>query len=140
MDERRIESPISFQNDFKSLDELEKLANLGLKRAEKLGSMAVELAPDRQLLQNITAHLAVIDKDIYAWELIHPDLAPLAIHFRIDKGNIEKDDLMSLARKARTLYSDLKRRAGKFGILLRLIEQSLFQTQQSPIGKMMEIL
>jgi len=134
------ETSISFQDDCDSLDKLEELATLGLQRAETLAHAASQTHPDRQLLQNITAHLAVIDKDIYAWELTHPDLAPLAIHFRIDKGNIDNDDLKSLAYKAQTLYGDLKRRAERFQTLLRRSEQFLAHKRQSPIGKVMEIL
>ena len=114
--------PMTFEDDCRSLDKLLNLASLGVQRADIMAKMAVNSRPDLNLLQNITAQFVVIDNDIYDWELMHPDLAPLAIHFRIEKGNIENDDLQSLARKAGFLYGDLKRRAERFQSLLRETE------------------
>ena len=111
-----IES-MSFQSDLESLSKLEELAAMGIERATIMSNLASK--PDLQVLQKLTAHFVIIDRDIYHWELNHPDLAPLAIHFRIDKGNIENDDLTSLANKAGALYGDLKRRAERFQQILQ---------------------
>ena len=134
------EDPISFREEIESLNQLQRLAALGLLRAQVMAKTAAEVYPDLNLLQNITAQFVVIDKDIYAWELTHPDLAPLVIHFRIEKGNIEHDDLKSLAQKAESLYSDLKRRAERFQAILLETEKFLGEKQQIPVGKVMEIL
>jgi ADP-heptose:LPS heptosyltransferase len=109
--------PISFQSDLESLNKLMELASMGIERATIMSNQASK--PDLKVLQTLTAHFVIIDRDIYNWELTHPDLAPLAIHFRIDKGNIEHDDLVSLANKASTLYGDLRRRAERFQQILQ---------------------
>jgi ADP-heptose:LPS heptosyltransferase len=134
------EDAVSFQEGCDSLDRLQRLAALGLQRAQIMAKMATEDHPDLKLLQNITAHFVVIDKDIYGWELSHPDLAPLVIHFRIEKGNIERDDLTSLSQKAESLYGGLATRAKRFQMILRETEKFLMEKQQSGIGKVTEIL
>ena len=116
---------LSFQEDLASLDKLMELASMGLERAEIMIESSKNPNPNFTVLQNIVAHFVIIDRDIYEWELTHPDLAPLAIHFRINKGNIEQDDLNTLSGVAKSLYSDLKRRAERCQHLLQVTEQTL---------------
>jgi ADP-heptose:LPS heptosyltransferase len=134
------ENPITFQHDIESLDKIIELASLGVERAAMLTDIATAPNPDLQQLQRINAHLVVIDNDIYDWELTHPDQAPLAIHFRIDKGNIEHDDLMSLAHKAKSLYGDLKRRSQRCQQLLSATEQIIALHQLETEMPSVEIL
>ena len=140
---QNVESPsgaMTFVDDCRSLDKLLNLASLGVQRAEIMEKMAANPRPDLNVLQNITAQFVVIDKDIYDWELMHPDLAPLAIHFRIEKGNIENDDLQSLAQKAGSLYGDLKRRAERFQSLLRQTDFYIQDIQEINKKQLVEIL
>jgi len=122
-----LTEPMSFQSELESLNKIQELASMGIERATIISNQASK--PNLKILQTLTAHFMVIDRDIYNWELTHPDLAPLAIHFRIDKGNIENDDLASLANKAASLYSDLKRRAERFQWILQTTELFLKEKQ-----------
>jgi hypothetical protein len=126
------EAPISFENDLEDLEKLQELAAMGLERAAIMSNLAAK--PDIGVLKKLTAHFAVIDRDIYNWELTHSDLAPLAIHFRIDKGNIEHDDIQFLADKAKSLYGDLKRRAERFQQILQTTEQFLKVERGIPLS------
>jgi hypothetical protein len=119
------EDALSFQEDLQGLERLMELASMGIERAEFMIETTKNSNPNFTVLQNLVAHFVVIDRDIYEWELTHPDLAPLAIHFRITKGNIEQDDLASLSSMAKSLYGDLKRRAERCQHLLELTGQYL---------------
>ena len=119
---------LSRQIEVKScaLNDIEKLASLGICLAGKISSLCLDkVSTQITRIKSLSGEIELLDKRINQVGLIHPEVKPITDMFAKRKENFKGNDPIQLSQETRKCYQMLHEEGKSLGGLLALVSKEL---------------